>query len=182
MKTHLALLRGINVSGHNMIRMDVLKTVLENVGFQNVKTYIQSGNVFVDSDEEHGASVGFKIKQEIFKQLGLEVPVVVIAKEDLEACLRNNPFLKEKECDTKKLYVAFLSKELQGSAINDLKISQFKPDEATIDSNRIYIKYAVGAGKTRLDQKYIEKKLNVVATIRNWNTVTTLLELFELTD
>lgn len=178
MKTHLALLRGINVSGHNMIKMDVLKTVLENVGFQNVKTYIQSGNVFVDSDEEHGASVGFKIKQEIFKQLGLEVPVVVIAKEDLEACLRNNPFLKEKECDTKKLYVAFLSKELQGSAINDLKISQFKPDEATIDSNRIYIKYAVGAGKTRLDQKYIEKKLNVVATIRNWNTVTTLLELF----
>lgn len=179
MKTHLALLRGINVSGHNMIKMDVLKTVLENVGFQNVKTYIQSGNVFVDSDEEHGASVGFKIKQEIFKQLGLEVPVVVIAKEDLEACLSNNPFLKEKECDTKKLYVAFLSKELQGSAINDLKISQFKPDEATIDSNRVYIKYAVGAGKTRLDQKYIEKKLNVVATIRNWNTVTTLLELFD---
>ena len=64
-------------------------------------------------------------------------------------------------------------------AINDLKISQFKPDEATIDKSRIYIKYAVGAGKTRLDQKYIEKKLNLVATIRNWNTVTTLLEMFE---
>ena len=63
--------------------------------------------------------------------------------------------------------------------INELKISQFKPDEAAIDKSRIYIKYAVGAGKTRLDQKYIEKKLNVVATIRNWNTVTTLLEMFE---
>ena len=84
MKTHLALLRGINVSGHNMIKMDVLKTLLENAGFQNVRTYIQSGNVFVDSEEEHGASVGFKIKQEIFKELGLEVPVVVISKEDLE--------------------------------------------------------------------------------------------------
>ena len=78
---------------------------------------------------------------------------------------KNNSYLKEKDCDAKKLYVAFLSKELQGSAINDLKISQFKPDEATIDKSRIYIKYAVGAGKTRLDQKYIEKKLNVVATI-----------------
>ena len=179
MKTHLALLRGINVSGHNMMKMDVLKTLLENAGFQNVRTYIQSGNVFVDSEEEHGASVGFKIKQEIFKELGLEVPVVVIGKDDLEACLKNNPYLKEKECDTKKLYVAFISKELSSGALNDLKISQFKPDEADIDKSRIYIKYAVGAGKTRLDQKYIEKKLNVIATIRNWNTVTTLLEMFE---
>jgi uncharacterized protein (DUF1697 family) len=179
MKTHLALLRGINVSGHNMIKMEVLKTLLEKAGFQNVHTYIQSGNVFVDSDEAHGASVGFKIKQEIFKELGLEVPVVVISKKDLEACLKNNPYLKEKDCDTKKLYVAFISKELSNGALNDLKISQFKPDEAAIDASRIYIKYAVGAGKTRLDQKYIEKKLNVVATIRNWNTVTTLLEMFE---
>ena len=179
MTTHLALLRGINVSGHNMIKMEALKMTLENIGFQNVTTYIQSGNVFVDSEEEHGASVGFKIKQEIFKELGLEVPVVVVSKEDLSACLKNNPYLQEKECDTKKLYVAFLSKELQGSAINDLKISQFKPDEAAIDRSRIYIKYAVGAGKTRLDQKYIEKKLNLVATIRNWNTVSTLLEMFE---
>ena len=179
MKTHLALLRGINVSGHNMIKMDVLKSLLENAGFQNVRTYIQSGNVFVDSEEEHGASVGFKIKQEIFKELGLEVPVVVIGKEDLEACFKNNSYLKEKEYDTKKLYVAFISKELSSGALNDLKISQFKPDEAAIDKSRIYIKYAVGAGKTRLDQKYIEKKLNVVATIRNWNTVTTFLEMFE---
>ena len=179
MKTHLALLRGINVSGHNMIKMDVLKSLLENAGFQNVRTYIQSGNVFVDSEEEHDASVGFKIKQEIFKELGLEVPVVVIGKEDLESCFKNNSYLKEKEYDTKKLYVAFISKELSSGALNDLKISQFKPDEAAIDKSRIYIKYAVGAGKTRLDQKYIEKKLNVVATIRNWNTVSTLLEMFE---
>ena len=179
MKTHLALLRGINVSGHNMIKMDALKTVLENAGFQNVQTYIQSGNVFVESSEENSASVGFKIKQEIFKELGLEVPVLVISKEDLEACFKNNPYLKENDCDSKKIYVAFISKELQGSAINDLKISQFKPDEAAIDKSRIYIKYAVGAGKTRLDQKYIEKKLNVVATVRNWNTVTTLLNMFQ---
>jgi len=180
MKTHLALLRGINVSGHNMIKMDVLKILLENMGYQNVRTYIQSGNVFIDSQEEHGASVGFAIKQEIFKQLGLDVPIVVISKEDLESCFKNNPFLKEKDCDTKKLYVAFISKELKSSAINNLKISQFKPDEAAIDSSRIYVKYAVGAGKTRLDQKYIEKKLNVVATMRNWNTVINLLEMYSL--
>ena len=85
MKTHLALLRGINVSGHNMIKMDTLKNLLENAGFQNVRTYIQTGNVFIDSEEDQAASVGFKIKQEIFKVLGLDVPVVMISKSDLQA-------------------------------------------------------------------------------------------------
>ncbi|MBF7091653.1 DUF1697 domain-containing protein [Flavobacterium sp. ALJ2] len=179
MKTHLALLRGINVSGHNMIKMEALKTTLEKIGFQNVQTYIQSGNVFVDTDEDNASKVGFLIKQEIFKVFGHEVPIVVISKEDLEACFKNNSFLKEKEADIKKLYVAFISIALRSESINDLKISQFKPDEASIDGNRIFIKYAVGAGKTRFDQKYIEKKLNVTATIRNWNTVAQLLKIYE---
>ena len=179
MTAHLALLRGINVSGHSMIKMAALKTTLEAIGFQNVQTYIESGNVFVDTEEENPAAVGFKIKQEIFKAFGHEVPVVVIGSADLEACFKNNPFLKEKDIDTKKLYVAFISTTLQSTSINDLKISQFKPDEASIDGNKIFIKYAVGAGKTRFDQKYIEKKLNVTATIRNWNTVTQLLKMFE---
>ena len=179
MTTHLALLRGINVSGHNMIKMEALKTALENIGFQNVVTYIQSGNVFVDTNEENAPAVGFKIKQEVFKVFGHEVPIVVIAKTDLENCLKNNPFLKDKELDTKKLYVAFVSMSLRSDSINDLKMSQVKPDEAHIDESRIYIKYSVGAGKTRFDQKYIEKKLNVTATIRNWNTVTQLLKMYE---
>ena len=178
MTKYLALLRGINVSGHNMIKMDALKKMLENMGFQNVETYIQSGNVFLESEEENAASIGFKIKQEIAKVFGYDVPIVMVSKTDLELCFKNNPFLKEKEYDIKKLYVAFISKELTSSAINDLKISNFKPDEAAIDGSRIYIKYAIGAGKTNLDQKYIEKKLNVVATIRNWNTVTKLLEMY----
>lgn len=176
---HLCLLRGINVSGHSMIKMEALKTTLEAIGFQNVTTYIQSGNVFVDTDEENASKVGFLIKQEIFKVFGHEVPVIVINKDDLTACFKNNPFLNEKEVDTKKLYVSFVSIALKKESINDLKMSQFKPDEVAIDENRIYIKYAVGAGKTRFDQKYIEKKLNVTATIRNWNTVTQLLKMFE---
>ena len=179
MATHLALLRGINVSGHNMIKMEALKAMLENIGFTNVRTYVQSGNVFVDTEEESASKVGFMIKQEIFKVFGHDVPAVVIDKTDLEKCFKNNPFLKEKEVDTKKLYVAFVSTALKNDNINDLKISQFKPDEASIDGSRIFIKYAVGAGKTRFDQKYIEKKLNVTATIRNWNTVTTLLKIYE---
>jgi uncharacterized protein (DUF1697 family) len=178
MATHLALLRGINVSGHRMIKMEDLKKSLSSIGFQNVVTYIQSGNVFVTTDEENPAKVGFMIKNEIMKSFGHDVPVVVIGKNDLEKCFANNPFLKEKDLDTKKLYVAFVSTILKPDAINDLKISNFKPDEAVIDANRIFIKYQIGAGKTQLDQKYIEKKLTVIATIRNWNTVSKLLEMY----
>ena len=178
MTKHLALLRGINVSGHNMIKMDTLKSLLETLGYQNIETYIQSGNVFLETTEENPNSIGFAIKQEIFKQLGFDVPVIVISKPDLEKCLTNNPFFKEKNIDTKKLYVAFISKELNNNALNDLKISQFKPDEAFIDGNRIYMKLETGAGSTKLTQKYIEKKLNLTATVRNWNTVNKLLEMF----
>ena len=179
MQTHLALLRGINVSGHNMIKMDVLKSTLENIGFHNVQTYIQSGNVFIDSNEQSAAKITFVIKQEIYRVFGYDVPIIVISKSDLKACFTNCNFLNEKEVDTKKLYVAFVSKELKAENINDLKMSQFKPDEVQIDNTRIFIKYHIGAGKTRLDQKYIEKKLNLTATIRNWSTVMQLLKMYE---
>lgn len=180
MTTHVALLRGINVSGHNMMKMDALKEALQNnIGFQSVQTYIQSGNVFVTTPEENPAKVGFQITQEIAKTFGYDVPVVVIGKSDLESCFKNNPFLKDSNVDTSKLYVAFVSKFLRKENVNDLKVSQIKPDEVSIDDNRIFIKYAVGAGKTKCDQKYIEKKLNLTATIRNWNTVTQLLKMYE---
>lgn len=179
MTTHLLLLRGINVSGHNLIKMDDLKKMLENNDFKNVRTYMQAGNVFVDSENDNLSQIGFEIKQHIFKTFGHEVPCINITKNDLQYCLKKNPFLTDSFLDTTKLYVAFLSKSVDQNAINDLKISQFKPDEAIVDNNKIFIKYIVGAGKTKLDQKYIEKKLNLSATIRNWNTINMLDQMFE---
>jgi len=176
MTTHILLLRGINVSGHNLIKMEALTKMLINLGFQNVQTYIQSGNVILQSDETP-SKIAFTVKQELFKEFGHDVPVIVINRKDLENCLSNNPFLKEKEADLKKLYVAFVSMELNENSIHDLKISNIKPDDVHLDRNKIFIKYDVSPAKTRLDQKYIEKKLNLKAIIRNWNTVVKLLEL-----
>ena len=177
MQTHLALLRGINVSGTKMIKMDALTKTLQAIGFLNVRTYIQSGNVFVDS-EETASKVSFIIKQEIFKTFGHDVPIIMVRKNDLEDCLLKNPFLNDKTTDIKMLYTAFVSKELNENSIHDLKISNFKPDEASIDKNKIFIKYFFGAGKTKLDANYIEKKLNLTATIRNWNTISTLFDMY----
>ena len=117
MITHLALLRGINVSGHKMINMAALKKALEAIGFTNVVTYIQSGNVFVNTDEENPSKVGFLIKQEIFKEFGHDVPVIVIGREDLQACLDRNEFLNDEGVDLKKLYVSFISSVLPDNII-----------------------------------------------------------------
>ncbi|MBP6558478.1 MAG: DUF1697 domain-containing protein [Flavobacterium sp.] len=179
MHTHLALLRGINVSGHKMINMVALKKALEGIGFTNVVTYIQSGNVFVDTDEESPGKVGFLIKQEIFKEFGHDVPVIVIGKEDLAACLERNLFLNDEGVDLKKLYVSFISSELPENMITQLNLNFIKPDEIQLDGKRIYLKYDVSPAKTRLDNKWIEKSMNVVSTTRNWNTVNKLLEMFE---
>lgn len=178
MKTHLALLRGINVSGHKMIKMDALKKALESIGFTNVVTYIQSGNVFVTTAEESPTKVGFLIKQEIFKSFGHDVPVIVLGKDDLQACLDRNLFLNEAEIDLKKLYVSFISSELPENMITQLNLNFIKPDEIQLDGKRIYLKYDISPAKTKLDNKWIEKSMNVVSTTRNWNTVNKLLEMF----
>ena len=179
MYTHLALLRGINVSGHKIINMGALKKALEGIGYTNVVTYIQSGNVFVDTDEESLSKVGFLIKQEIFKEFGHDVPVIVIGKEDLQACLDRNLFLNEDEIDLKKLYVSFISSELPENMITQLNLNFIKPDEIQLDGKRIYLKYDISPAKTKLDNKWIEKSMNVVSTTRNWNTVNTLLKIFK---
>jgi uncharacterized protein (DUF1697 family) len=175
---HLALLRGINVSGHKMIKMDALKRALEEIGFQNVVTYIQSGNVFVESEEESRGKIGFLIKQEIYKTFGHDVPVIVIGKEDLQVCLDRNLFLKDKNVDLKKLYVSFISSELPENMITQINLNFIKPDEIQLDGKRIYLKYDISPAKTKLDNKWIEKSMNVVSTTRNWNTVNKLLELY----
>ena len=179
MHTHLALLRGINVSGHKMINMVALKKALEAVGFQKVVTYIQSGNVFLDSEEESPGKVGFLIKQEIFKEFGHDVPVIVIGKEDLQACLDRNEFLNDEGVDLKKLYVSFIASELPNNMITQLNLNFIKPDEIQLDGKRIYLKYDISPAKTKLDNKWIEKSMNVVSTTRNWYTVNTLLKMFE---
>lgn len=179
MYTHLALLRGINVSGHKMITMAALKNALESIGFTTVVTYIQSGNVFVDTEEESAAKVGFLITQEIFKSFGHDVPVIMVTKDDLQACLDRNHFLNETGVDVKKLYVSFISSELPDNMISQINLNFIKPDKIQLDGKRIYLKYDVSPAKTRLDNKWIEKSMNVVSTTRNWNTVNKLLEMFK---
>lgn len=178
MQTHLALLRGINVSGHKLIKMEDLRRSLEGAGFLNVRTYIQSGNIFVSTEEKEPAVVSEQIRTAILNSFGHDVPVFIIAKEDLQSCLERNLFLNEEGVDLKKLYVSFISTEVPDQMITQLNLNFIEPDKIQLDGRRIYLKYHSSAANTKLDNKWIEKSMNVVSTTRNWNTVNKLLEMF----
>ncbi len=178
MHTHLALLRGINVSGHKLIKMEDLRRSLEGVGFLNVRTYIQSGNVFVSTDEADAGIVAESIRKAILHSFGHDVPVLIIGRDDLLACLERNRFLDEEGVDLKKLYVSFVSAEVPDQMITQLNLNFIEPDKIQLDGRRIYLKYFSSPSNTKLDNKWIEKSMNVISTTRNWNTVNKLLEMF----
>lgn len=178
MPTHLALLRGINVSGQKLIKMEELRRSLEGVGFINVRTYIQSGNVFVTTEESNGNFVANQIREAILNSFGHDVPVLIIGKEDLQACLERNRFLDEEGVDLKKLYVSFISAEVPEQMVTQLNLNFIEPDKIQLDGRRIYLKYHSSPANTKLDNKWIEKSMNVISTTRNWNTVNKLLAMF----
>ena len=174
---YIALLRGINVSGHKKILMTDLRELLHNKGLNNVQTYIQSGNVIFESDET-SAVLSRKISTYIYKEYKFDVPVLVKTISEWEVALSNNPFLNDNsEIDIKKLYVTFLSDipaKVNAKALLEL---DYSPDKFILQDNLIYSYFANGSGRSNMTINIFEKKLKVSATSRNWNTVNKLFEL-----
>jgi len=177
MKTHLALLRGVNVSGQKLIKMEDLRNQLTDAGFQNVATYIQSGNILIDTDEKSKEKVGGKIKTLIAEKYGWDVGVLMLDLKSLQEVADNNPYLSEANVDVKQLYVAFLSGKPTAENLAKFRDFDTGDDQAALKGNVLYLKYAHGAGKTKLTNALIENKLKVVATSRNWHTTLKLLEM-----
>ena len=174
----IILLRGVNVSGQKKIIMSQLRQQLENAGFQNVVTYIQSGNIILDSQE---AASQKEIEQQIAvlisKEYGFEVDVFAIMPERLKIIIENNPYTDDRVVDNKTLYVTYLDGDPDSKNIEQLRSYNVSPDEYIIGESVIYIRYMNGAGKSKLTNNLLESKLKVKATSRNWNTTLKLLEL-----
>ena len=172
----IALLRGINVSGQKKIKMSELKILFENLGFQNVETYIQSGNVIFSFKEKSTTKIANKISSVKKSKYNFDVQVIILTPMEIDLALRNNPFIKKrKEIDG--LYVTFLSAEPLVENINKLNDMSFQTEEYFINKKIIYLFLPNGAGKAKLNNNFIENKLKVICTTRNWNTVTTLSKL-----
>src|SRR5438132_9312681 len=177
MAAYVAILRGVNVSGHNTIKMEVLRGLCEGLGFRNVGTYIQSGNIVFQTAPENSATLSKRIGKTIFQSFGFDTPVLVRTSKEIRNVIASNSFLKEKGIDSSKLHVTFLSETAQKGSEKKLETLATNPDRFYPASHEIYLYCPGGYGRTRLSNNAIEKALSIEATTRNWKTTNTLFEM-----
>lgn len=176
-KTYIALLRGINVSGSNILKMAELKLFFIDLGFSNVTTYIQSGNVIFEANLAEIHQIEEKIVKGITQTFGYSVNVLVLTKETLEAIFRSNPYIQNGNIDISKLHVTLLNNEPFSEGIEQIKELSTNEDEFEIIDKYIYLYCPNGYGNTKLNNNLFEKKLKSMATTRNWKTISKLVEL-----
>lgn len=175
---YISILRGINVSGQKKIKMIGLMSLYENLGFENVTTYIQSGNVIFDSKEKNKAILKSKIEKAIENNYKFYVPVEIRTNHEISKIIEECPFgsVDLVENGTKVL-LTFLSSTPEKSNINDLLKYVNSPEQLVVKGKEAYLYCPNGYGKSKLSNNFIEKKLGVDATTRNWKSVHKLYEL-----
>lgn len=174
MQRYLILLRAINVGGKNIIKMSELKLALLSHNFENIVTYIQSGNILVNSSLDK-KTLQSTIKEIIAKYFNLEIEVFVLTIDDLKSILLKNPF---NDVEKNNAYVSILN--VSPNKENIVKFSQllWLNEKYNLDANIVYYYLPNGMGKSKLTNTFLEQKLKVVGTARNINTLEKLLILF----
>jgi len=170
MKTFIVILRGINVSGKNILPVAELRALLVKLKFENVKTYIQSGNIVLNSDLSK-EEVIVKVKNGITSAFGYDVSVLARTIEEWEKAIENNPYPVDNH---KIVSFTFLS---EVSTENFIEVNSTNDDVYTIVNDMVYMYCPDGFGRTKLTNNLFEKKLKVTATSRNYRTTIKLLEL-----
>jgi uncharacterized protein (DUF1697 family) len=176
--TYITMLRGINVSGQKIIKMERLRAMFEGMGFGSVKTYVQSGNVIFETNEP-AASLSPKIQKRILKDFGFEVTVLTKSAKEMADIVKRNPFVKDKAIDQTRLYVTFLSDDPPKNALELIQPLAAVEEQIRIAGRAVYLYCPNSYGNTKLSNNAIEKKFSCGATTRNWNTTKTLLEMAE---
>jgi len=160
--------------------MPDLVKVFESLGFKDVRTYVQSGNVIFEYDSDDTSRIASKIGKKINQIYGFSVNVIIRTKDELEKIISNNPFLKKPQIEIEKLHVTFLSDLPDKQTASDLDIKKEANEQFIIIGKEVYLYCPNGYGKTKLNNQIFEKKLKTIATTRNWRTTNKLLELSKL--
>lgn len=177
--TCISILRGINVSGSKLIKMDALRKAFEAWGFKNIQTYIQSGNIVFQTNKSTTQELEKRIQQNIKKDFGFDVPVVVKTQQELKNIVNKNPFFKESRKDAAFFHVTFLSAVPEKENSRKITESSFLPEECELAGNTVYLYCPNGYGNAKLTNNFLESKLKVNATTRNWKTTLELLKMAE---
>jgi len=191
MTRYIALLRGINVGGNTKVSMPELKVLFESLGFESVKTYINSGNVGFDvkagipgvssprgskGSMDQESPLVEQIEKSILERFSLPIQVMVRGQKAIETILSDNPFAGEFETH-KEMHVLFMKEEMPGEKAAQLLEKQTDDEHFAVRGTEIYCHLKLGVADSLLGRGFIEKKLKVPITARNWRTVQKLAEL-----
>lgn len=177
MKTFIALLRGINVGGKTMIKMDYLKAIFEQMGYEKIRTYIQSGNVIFNSSEQDVLKMEKNIEEVLIEKAGFNVSVIIRTPEELKNIIELNPFKNNNLLEGERIYITFLSKKPIVSENSVLEANKATKDEIIMTEREVYILSREGYRNTVYSNGFIEKRLGVPATTRNIETTLKLTSM-----
>lgn len=175
MHTYIALFRGINVGGNNLLPMKQLVSMLESLGLAEVKTYIQSGNAVFKCSEQDLAQLGKRIGAAIGQQFGFNPQLMLLTVDDLEQVIRSNPF-PEAESEPNSLHVGFLASRPAPPDLQTLAKLADNGERFKLQNQAFYLHAPAGIGRSKLAAG-AEKQLGVSVTSRNWRSVCKILEL-----
>jgi uncharacterized protein (DUF1697 family) len=175
MKTFVALFRGVNVGGKNKLPMKDLAALMENMGLQNVSTYIQSGNVVFQADDSGDSGLATKIQDAILERFGFSPELIIVDKATIEKAISENPF-RAAESEPNRVHLMFLSKVPSDPDVETLERIRGPNERFVLKRKVFYLHTPDGIGRSKLAAR-IERSLGVSGTARNWRTVLKLQEM-----
>ncbi len=170
----VALLRGINVGGKNKLPMKDLAEIFVNAGCEDVRTYIQSGNVVFRADPVLTEGIPSLIRESILSGFGYRVPVVTRTVLDLQEIVQVNPF---PEAEANRLLVLFLADLPDRALVETLDPNRSPGDEFAVVGREVFLHCPNGFARSKLTNNYFDSRLSTTSTGRNWRTVNKLLEM-----
>jgi uncharacterized protein (DUF1697 family) len=175
----ISMLRGINVGGHKLVKMDALKILYASLDLQGAQTYVQSGNVVFKTKERNLTKLGKAIEDAIERSFGFRCDVVLRTAAEIKEVIAKNPFARRRGLDPSKLLVTFLAEEPDLQGRDDVLKLQPGSEELEIHGREMFIYFPDGMGRSKVPWARIGKMLGSTGTGRNWNTVTKLLDMAE---
>jgi len=173
----ISLLRGVNVGGHHKVKMDELRALYESLGFEDVQTYINSGNVVFRTAGRDLVRLRKRIEDAIERACGFRPNVILRTPSDLEGVIARNPFAARPGMEPNKLAIHFLPAAPSATALEQVRAIDIAPEELHIDGRELHIYFTNGMARPKLSLPQLEKALRTSGTSRNWNTVRKLLEM-----
>jgi len=175
----VCMLRGVNVGGHNQIKMDTLRALCTSLKLRGSQTLLQSGNVVFRTDEKDLARLSKRIADAIERTAGFRPDVILRTASELRSAIAKNPFAKRRDIDPSKFLVTFLAEDPAPEARKRALAIDAAPDELHILGRELYIYFPGGLARPKLTWPMLERALKLSGTGRNWNTVRKLLEIAE---